>query len=106
MANGVLGTADLTATTLTTVYTVPANTFAVVSVNVCNRSSADVTVRIATSATATPTNAEYIEYDVTLVGNGAVERTGVVLQTGQNVVVYGSNGDISAQVFGLETSTV
>ncbi len=40
MATGILGTADLSAAANTTVYTVPADTFAVITVNVTNRNSA------------------------------------------------------------------
>lgn len=105
MANGILGTADLASATDTTLYTVPADTFSVVTVNMCNRGSADVTIRIAVAAADTPTNGEYIEYDTTLVGNGAVERTGIVLDAGKKIVVRGSSGDITGVVFGLETST-
>ena len=58
MASGVLGQSALSATTLTTVYTVPASTLAVVNINVVNRStSATADVRVALAATATPTTA-------------------------------------------------
>lgn len=105
MANGILGTADLSATTLTTLYTVPADNFAVVSINLVNRSATNRTIRIALAAADTPTNAEYIEYDTTLVGNGAIERTGIVLDAGKKVVCYANSTDISVVVFGLETAT-
>ena len=39
MATGRLGVADLSATTNTTIYTVPTDNFAVVTVNVCNRNA-------------------------------------------------------------------
>ena len=67
MASGILGHAALSATTNTTIYTVPASTHAVVNINVLNRSATDaVTVRLAISSTGTPGNAEYIEYDVSV----------------------------------------
>ena len=106
MANGILGTpADLAATTNTTIYTVPSDTFSVVTINVCNRSSTDRDVRIALSATGTPSNEEYIEFDTTLIGNGVLERTGIVLDTGKNIVAYANSTDISVVVYGIETST-
>ena len=37
MATGRLGASDVSATTNTTVYTCPADTYAVVAVNICNR---------------------------------------------------------------------
>ena len=74
MATGILGTADLAAATNTTVYTVPADTFAVVTVNITNRNTASRDVRLALSATGTPTNAEYLEFDTELLGNGSSRK--------------------------------
>jgi hypothetical protein len=106
MANGILGTpTDLTATTNTTIYTVPGDTFAVFTVNLVNRSGTDRNVRIAVAASGTPTTAEWIEYDTTIIGNGVLERTGIVAQAGKNIVVYANSTDVSAMVFGIETST-
>lgn len=106
MANGRLGAADLAASTNTTVYTVPADTFAVVTVSLCNRSSSSRTIRIALASADTPTDAEYLEYDVSLVGNGTIERTGIVMNQTQKIVVYSNSLDVSAVVYGLETTTV
>lgn len=105
MATGRLGAADLSATTNTTVYTVPADTFAVVTINVCNRSNTDRNVRLAIAENDTPTNAEYIEYDTTLIDSGVLERTGVVVDAGKKVVAYANSTDISVVVYGIETST-
>lgn len=105
MANGILGKINVPATTLTTVYTVPADTFSVVTINVCNRSTAPRTVRLALSATGTPDPEEYIEYDVEILANGVLERTGVVLDTTRQVVVYADSLGCSAMVYGLETAT-
>ena len=73
------------------------------NISVTNRSSsATVDVRIALSGTGTPTNAEYIEYEATLPANGVLERSGIVMETGKNVVVYCSTADTSVSVYGLE----
>lgn len=105
MATGRLGTADLAAATNTTVYTVPSSTFGVVSINVCNRSSTTQGIRIAVSDNATPTDDEWIEYDVEVGGKGVLERTGVIVGAGQNIVARASLGNVSVVVFGIETST-
>ena len=105
MANGRLGTADLAANTNTTVYTVPAANFAVVTLSMCNRSTTQRSIRVAIAAADTPTPGEYIEYDTSLVGNGTLERTGIVVNAGQKIVVHANSVDVAAVVYGLETAT-
>lgn len=105
MATGILGTEDLTANALTTVYTVPEDTFAVVTVNVTNRNTQSRNVRIATAADDTPTNAEWIEFNTELLGNGVVERSGVVLDEGKKIVALSNSTDVNIVVYGIETRT-
>jgi len=105
MASGRLGTpADLSAATLTTIYTVPAENFAVTSINILNRGASAATVRLALAATDTPTNAEYIEYDVSIPAKAVLERTGLVLAAGQKIVVYSDVTSVSVVAYGIETS--
>lgn len=108
MATGRLGAFNITTTADTTVYAPLASTFSVVSVNVVNRSSsATAQIRIAVAAAATPTVAEYIEYDSTLVANGVLERTGIVMKFGDLLVVSTPTATptLSVVVYGIETST-
>lgn len=107
MANGILGTptAVNAGGTGDIVYTVPPATFTVCTINVANRSTQARNVRIALAAGATPTTAEYIEYDVELIGNGVLERSGIVIEAGRNVIVYSNSTDVTAMVYGIETAT-
>jgi len=108
MATGRLGTANITSTANTTIYTVPTSTFSVVSVSVCNRnSSTAATIRIAIASSASPNPDEYIEYDTSLVASGVVERTGLVMAANQILVVQVSSATptVSVVAMGIETST-
>ena len=108
MATGRLGTANITTTSNTTIYTVPASTFSVVSVSICNRnSSTAATIRVAVASSASPGLDEWIEYDTSLVASGVVERTGIVMKATEVLVVQVSSATptVSVVAMGIETST-
>ena len=102
MSLKLLGKADLSATTNTSVYTVGSGKEALVNVNVCNRNSSAVTIRLANADGGTPSNDEYIEYDYSLAGNESFQRTGLHLQAAQIIVAYSSATNVSVVVDGLE----
>lgn len=108
MPTGRLGTANITTTANTTVYTVPLSTFAVVSVNIVNRSSsASAQIRVAIASASTPATDEWIEFDSSLVANGVLERTGLVMDAGKLLIVQTPTATptLSVVVYGIETST-
>jgi hypothetical protein len=107
MATGRLNGVDLTTTSATSVYTCPASTFSVVSVSICNRSASAVTINLALTTTgSTPATTDYLEFGSSLSANGVLERTGIMMNATKQLVVYASNGNVSASAFGIETSTV
>jgi len=103
MASGRLGKADLTAATVATLYTCPADIFTIASVSICNRSNSAVAVRIAIADTDTPAASEYIEFDAELLPKGVLERTGLALSATQKIVVRSSGANVSAVAFGIES---
>lgn len=104
MASGIVGKASLDALVLTQVYEVPASILAVVNISVCNRSTDSVLVRLALVNVFTDSvdDADYIEYDVTIPGNGVLERTGLVMHAAASVVAFASLANVSVSVWGYE----
>ena len=102
MASGVLGQVSLAPTTYTSVYTVPVTTLSYVNVNIANRNTTNVAVRVAITTGATPTTAQFIEYDVDIAPNGVLERSGLVMDTGKQLVVYSDTTNVSVAIYGVE----
>ena len=103
----VLGQSAPSATTATTLYTVPADTEAVIStIFVCNRGTDASTFRIAVRPNAaTLADEHYIAYDVLILGNTSTAITvGVTMDAADLLEVYASSGDLSFNVFGSEIS--
>ena len=108
MANGILGSSDLPAATYTEVYVVPADTFSVVAVSICNKNATAITVRLALAkpGEALPQGDDYLEYETQILANGVLERTGIVIEADRKVFVRSSASNTAAVVCGIETSTV
>jgi glucose-6-phosphate dehydrogenase assembly protein OpcA len=101
----VLAQSAPSATTATTLYTVPSATSTVVStITVANRSSVAVTYRIAVRpAGATLANQHYLAYDVALAANDTTALTlGVTLAATDVITIYASSADLSFSAFGSE----
>lgn len=101
----VLGQSAPSATTDTTLYTVPASTQAVVStVSVCNRGATAATFRIAVRPDgAALANQHYVAFDVNVDANAAIPWTiGVTLGDTDVITVRASNANLSFSAFGAE----
>lgn len=101
----VLGQVAPSATTATTLYTVPSSTQAVVStITIANRAATSATFRIAIRvAGATLSNEDYIAYDTTVAANDTTAFTlGITLAATDIVTVYASTANVSFNAFGSE----
>lgn len=98
-----LAQASLDATTNTDLLVVGVDEQVVATLNMVNRTGDDIAVRVALSGSNAPTDAEWIEYGIILKANGgALERTGLTLQTGKHIVVYAAAIGVSAAVWGMK----
>ncbi len=103
----VLGQSAPSATTATTLYTVPAATTAVVSsIVIANRDSSSATYRIAIRPDgATLANSQYIAYDVTVgASDSTVLTLGITMDATDIITVYASTANLTFSAFGSEIS--
>lgn len=101
----VLGQSNPSATTATTLYTVPSATQTVVSsITICNLAATDATYRIAIRPDAeTLENKHYISYDSTIPANDTIGLTlGVTANAADVVTVYASTASVAFNIFGSE----
>lgn len=106
MAFKLLATVAVGATTDTTVYTVPANTSAVLStISVCNRSAVAVTYRLALVKSGEVLgDANYLAYEATLPAYSSdYHRGGFTLAVGEYVVARCSAAALSVVICGDES---
>jgi glucose-6-phosphate dehydrogenase assembly protein OpcA len=101
----VLGQSNPSATTATTLYTVPSSTSSIVStLSVANIGSTATTFRVAVRpAGAMLANQHYLAYDVSIPANDTTILTlGLSLATTDVVTVYAGNANVSFSLFGTE----
>ena len=103
----VLGQNNPSATTLTTLYTVPSSTSTVVStIAICNQAGTSGTYRIAVRpAGAAIDPKHYVVYGATVGASDSVLLTlGITLATTDVISIYASSANMSFTAFGSEIS--
>jgi hypothetical protein len=101
----VLGQSNPSATTATTLYTVPSATQAVIStITICNQAATSASYRIAVRpAGATLAAQHYVAYDIAIAANDTTALTlGIALSTTDVVTVYAATANLSFSAFGSE----
>jgi glucose-6-phosphate dehydrogenase assembly protein OpcA len=103
----VLAQSNPSATTATTLYTVPSSTSSVIStITVCNQAASAGSFRIAVRpAGATLAAEHYVAYDVAIAANDTTALTlGLTLATTDIVTIYASSATMSFNAYGSEIS--
>lgn len=105
-AHKVLGQSNPAATTLTTLYTVPASTTQAIgsTLSICNLSSSAANYRIAVRPSAASiSNSMYLVFDAPVGANDTVVLTlGLTLAATDVVSVYASTANVAFSLFGVE----
>ena len=104
---GILGSANLLNGPSQAIYVNNRSAAAVVNVNFCNRNpTSTARVRLAVSDTQTPGLTEWVEYDVELLPNTVLERTGIWVNSTQYVVARADVPNVSVMTWGVTKGSV
>jgi hypothetical protein len=108
MSSGRLGAVEVNGAILTPLYTVPTDTVTTTNISICNKNAGAALIKIAliNGTIANIASGDYIEFNTILPGNGVLERTGIVLQSGYTIAIESDIGLIDASCWGFEDSTV
>lgn len=103
MPSGRLAHIDITTpATDISLYVVPANKTASLTVCLTNRNPNAVKIRLALTGQTTINSDEYIAYDHTIYPGESYERSGLVLKTNEYVYVRSDTPNVSAVAWGFE----
>jgi hypothetical protein len=104
MANGLLGKSLTTVDSDVTVYTAPSSIqYATVNVAATNIGAEIAKLRIAVTLSASPGNADWVEFDAEIPANGGVlERTCLILSPNEKIIVRCNKATVAVRVNGLE----
>ena len=104
MANGILGKSVTTANQFIQLYQAPATVqYVTVHLSAVNTSDTEATVTFSVGLSATPAQADYIDYTIKIPAKGGTfERTCLLLSANERVMVQADNSSVVASVRGLE----
>lgn len=92
MPSGILAAVDMPAGVDTLLYTMPSGTARRVTVNICNKNSNDVLIRL----TVVGAN---LEHDTIIRANGVLEKTEIALGGGQSLRGYSNSANVHFAVW-------
>lgn len=99
---GMLFQGSVTAS-LASYYTCPSNTTAIITLSLTNRSASAVPVRVNLSTTGSENLGGYIEFDSNIAAFQTLEKTGIILSGGQQILILGTT-NITYSIIGYDTT--
>ena len=102
MASGKFWAGTLSENTNQDTGAVPTNLVRTVSINMVNTGSAVAMARVYVSTSASPTDADRIEPNISIPAGGLYKLTGEVVGAGERVVLFADAATVTARVSGFE----
>jgi hypothetical protein len=103
MASGLQAASKPSSNSWTTLFT--ASTGIVINISACNRAGSTTDVSIAAVPNGDTRGTQHeIESGTDVAASSVIERTGIVLKTGDKIDVTSVNGDVSFVCWGVELS--
>lgn len=99
---GMLFQGSVTAS-LVSYYTCPTNTTAIVTLSLTNRTASPIAVRVNLTTTGSENLGGYIEYDSSIAAYQTLEKTGIILSGGQQILILGTT-NITYVISGYDTT--
>lgn len=93
MASGILAAKEVLAGVDTLLYTMPSGIARKVTVNICNKNTSDVLIRLVAAGIS-------LEHDTIIRANGVLEKTEIALGGEQNLVGYSDSANVDFVVWG------
>jgi hypothetical protein len=101
LISGRVASANLT-TSAQSIHQVPSSYTLSFSANFCNSTTSSIAVRLAISATTSPTSAEWILYDTIISANSSVMFTGLVADQAQYIVALADATGCNVNIIGYQ----
>lgn len=102
MPSGILGRASLSANTDTTLYTVPSTKLSSLTINICNTNLVPALIRLAITDTGSVQANSWIFFDFGIPSNSTLEKTGIVMEAGEAIIINSSVANVTAMIYGYE----
>ena len=92
MPSGILAAIDMEAGIDTLLYTMPSGTARRLTVNICNKNTSDVLIRLVANGIS-------LEHDTTIRANGVLEKTEIALGGEQSLRGYSNSANVHFAVW-------